>query len=46
MIHARPCIRRSWLEEVFTDILVVSGGAAGCFAAVKARDSGAGKVVW
>ncbi len=32
------------MEQVLTDILVVGGGAAGCFAAIKARESGAEKV--
>jgi succinate dehydrogenase/fumarate reductase flavoprotein subunit len=38
-------IRRSYLEQVPTDILVVGGGAAGCFAAIMAKESGAGEVL-
>ncbi len=37
--------RRSYLEQVLTDILVVGGGAAGCFAAIKARACGTGDVL-
>lgn len=29
------------MQQILTDILVVGGGAAGCFAAIKARESGA-----
>jgi succinate dehydrogenase/fumarate reductase flavoprotein subunit len=33
------------LERILTDILVVGGGAAGCFAAIKAKEGGAGEVL-
>ncbi|MBU2499400.1 MAG: FAD-dependent oxidoreductase, partial [Proteobacteria bacterium] len=33
------------MEEILSDILVVGGGAAGCFAAIKARENGVEKVV-
>jgi len=33
------------LQEIVTDILVIGGGAAGCFAAIKAKEKGAGRVV-
>ena len=33
------------MEPIVTEILVIGGGAAGCFAAIKARESGAGEVL-
>ncbi len=33
------------MERILIDILVVGGGAAGCFAAIKAKENGAGEVL-
>ena len=33
------------MDQVVSDILVVGGGAAGCFAAIKAKESGAERVL-
>jgi len=33
------------MDQIVSDILVIGGGAAGCFAAIKAKESGAEKVL-
>ena len=33
------------MEEILSDILIIGGGAAGCFAAIKAKQSGVDRVI-